>query len=179
MKVNTNKLRAAIKFQSVGDIRYYLNGFRINKNYIDATNGHVAVRMSNCKGFKGDYIIKLIGSIPAKAVETEFLIKECVTKHYDKHGVLVGAQAFELIDGKFPDLDKVIPKENKTGSFPAIQVKYLSLPDKAFKKGGLDYCAVKPVSYNSNEAVVFKLSYEADNKEFGNPIILIMPTRED
>lgn len=177
MKVNTNKLRAAIKFQASGDIRYYLNGFRINSKHIEATNGHVAIRMINCNGFKGDHIIKLIGAIPAKAVKTEFLIKECVAKHYDSADKLVGAQAFELIDGKYPDLDRVIPKENVTGEFPAIQIKYLSLFEKAFKKGGLSYCSVKPVSYDSNEAAVFKLINNIDNEEFGSPVMIMMPVK--
>lgn len=179
MMVNTNKLRAAIKFQAKADSRFYLCGFRINEEYIEATNGHVAVRMDNCEGFTGDYILNLIGAIPAKAVKTEFLISDCVAKHFDINDKLVGAQAFDVIEGKFPDLSGVIPVESCKGEFPAIQIKYMSIFEKAFKKGGLNYCAVKPVSYDSFKAAVFKLCFESDNEEFGSPVIIIMPTRED
>lgn len=179
MKVNTSKIRAAIKFQAKVDVRFYLCGFRINEEYIEATNGHVAVRMDNCEGFVGDYILNLIGSIPAKSVTTEFLINDCVAKHFDINDNLVGAQAFDVIDGEFPNLNKVIPSESYKGEFPAIQIKYMSLFEKAFKKGGLNYCAVKPTSYDNRKAAVFKLCFETDNEEFGNPVIIIMPTRED
>jgi len=43
MKIQTNLLRAASKFQAKDDVRYYLNGIHLNKGKIEATNGHVAI----------------------------------------------------------------------------------------------------------------------------------------
>lgn len=47
MKIDTCKLRAASKFMAKGDVRNYLCGIRINSKFVEATNGHIAVRMDS------------------------------------------------------------------------------------------------------------------------------------
>ena len=179
MKVKSIKLRAAIQFQAKNDVRHYLNGINISKDYIEATNGHIAVRMNNCESFNDEgFIIKFIGSIPKKADTTEILKNERVCKHYDCDGSLIGAQAFDILEGAYPDLSKVVPKTKKKDEFPPLQTKYLNVIDKAFNQASNKFCTVKPVSYALNEAVVFTVTQSALKDEFGCPIILIMPSRD-
>lgn len=179
MKIQTNKIRAAIKFMAVNDVRDYLCGVRINNKHIEATNGHVAVRMDSEIKTKRDVIVKFIGRVPAKSkdVELVFLDGKNTAYHYGALGELIGAQLFDVVDGKFPDLDKVIPKEYSKGEFPNLNAKYAKIFHDAFADGKNDYFGIKAVSYGIGEKIIFKLS-EIKSVTYGNPVIVIMPMSE-
>lgn len=179
MKISTNKIRAAIKFMAVGDVREYLCGVRINNKFIEATNGHVAVRMDSGIKTKLDVIVKLIGRVPAKSKDVELVFSDGknTAYHYDALGDLIGVQLFDVMDGRFPDLDKVIPKEYSKGEFPNLNSKYAKIFHDAFSNGKDDYFGVKAVSYGVGEKVVFKLS-EIKHITYGNPVIIIMSMLE-
>lgn len=179
MKIESCKLRAAQKFSASNDLRHYLCGIRINNKHIEATNGHVAVRMDSEVKTKRDLIIKFNGKIPARAVETVLTFSEGkeTAYHYDGLMKLISAQLFDVVDGKFPDLNKVIPNDFKKGEFPNLNSIYLKLIHDAFSSGKTDYFGVKAVSYGVGEKAVFKLP-DLKNHMFGNPIILIMPMSE-
>lgn len=179
MIVKTMKLRAAAKFQAKNDIRYYLNGIRLSGNYIEATNGHVAVRMKNCDSFgDDDFIVKFVGAIPKKAHTTEFIKEQNVCKHYDGDENLIGAQAFVIVDGKFPDLARVIPKEASIGVMPLFQTKYLSLMDKAFNQFSNRFCSVRFVHSDEQKKAMFEINDNLLNEEFGCPVIVIMGAKD-
>ncbi|QAY18001.1 DNA polymerase III beta subunit [Pseudoalteromonas phage C7] len=180
MKIDSCKLRAAQKFAAVNDPRYYLCGIRINGKHIEATNGHVAVRMDSDVSTKRDLIVSFKGKIPAKAVETVLTFKKGkeTAYHYDGMMNLISAQLFDIVDGKFPELDKVIPTEMTKGEFPNINSIYLKLIHDAFAGGKNDYFGAKAVSYGVGEKVVFKLP-SLKNHTFGNPVIIIMPMSEE
>lgn len=111
-------IRAAKIFQAKKDVRYYLNGLHFDpRGYVEATNGHVAIRIEceQCKQLSKKMILDIKGAkIPAKSDELEFVSMS------DKRGVVLmrdGAlkdldevRSFEVIDGVFPDVDRVIPK---------------------------------------------------------------------
>lgn len=181
MKIKTQILRAADEFRGKADVRRYINGIHINKNFVEATNGHIAVRMDSGIKTRLDIIVRFKGKIPKSAKNTKlsFSKGENVAYHYDNLGQLVSVQVFDLEEAKFPNMDKIIPTELTKGEFPAIQPSFLGVIDKAFgSKGMHKFVYVKPVQYAINKAVVFSIGPKVVNSEFGNPTIVIMPTRE-
>lgn len=181
MKIDTNKLRAADVFRARGDVRFYLNGIRINKDYIEATDGHRAVRMVSGLKTRLDVIIRFNGKIPKSAIKTKLSFKknENVAYHYDGFNALISVQIFELIDGKFPDLNKVIPSDFKVDEMPSLQAKYVGDIDKAFRRSNRDFISVKPVHCGKNDKVVYEFKDEIINTLFGNPMVIIMGIREE
>lgn len=47
MIIQSKLIRAALVCAAKNDVRYYLNGVHITPKYIEATNGHVALRMEH------------------------------------------------------------------------------------------------------------------------------------
>lgn len=182
MKINSNRLRAAQKFCAKNDAREYITGIHINNKFIEATNGHIAVRMKNDARTRMDVIVRFSGAITSKAQITklEFNNGACVAYHYDGMGMLVGVQSFEVISGRFPNVDRIIPAELAQGEyFPAIDVKYLSIFEKAFKHKSLRFLAAICKHYTDKKSnVVFGLNGIA-NEIYGNPLIVVMPIGVD
>lgn len=180
MKIKTCKLRAANVFRGKGDPRPYINGIHINKDFIEATNGHCAVRMSSEVKTRIDVIVRFEGAIPKSAEKTKlsFDKNQSIAYHYDLHGNLLSVQLFNLLDGKFPDLENVIPKEKTKGEFPAVQPSYIAFMDKAFPSSRNKFVYVKPISYSENKVVQYEVGPSIISDEYGDPIILIMPSRE-
>ena len=177
MKIDTCKLRAANEFRARGDIRYYLNGIRINKDHIEATNGHIAIRMKSGIRTRLDVIVDFKGRIPAAAIKTklEFSKGKNTAYHYDGFEQCIGVQLFDIQDGKYPDLSRVIPQEYSiTDKPPSLQAKYMSVIDKAFKKE--KFVAVKTL-HNADQKVIFGVG-GLPNEIYGEPLIVIMGTRE-
>ncbi|HIE0684553.1 TPA: hypothetical protein ACXJNH_002779 [Proteus mirabilis] len=76
MIIQTHLLRAALVCVAKHDPRYYLQGIHISNKYIEATNGHVAVRMEHGIKTRRNEILEFRGSIPAKANTTEIKFTE-------------------------------------------------------------------------------------------------------
>lgn len=180
MKIETCKLRAASKFMAKNGVRHYLCGIRVNSEFIEATNGHIALRMDSGVKTKKDIIISLIGKIPAKSIETHLCFSggKNTAYHYDGFKRVVGVQLFEIKDGKFPDLDKVIPKDFVIGKYPMINAMYQKVFYDAFSSKRDDNFGIKAVSYDTNEKLICKLTGIKEHL-YGNPTIIIMAMRED
>lgn len=180
MEIETHLLRAATKFQAKNDIRYYLNGIHLNHGKIEATNGHVAVILDTGEENDADKIISFVGTIPKKASKTKLCFNddfENIAIHYDHNGLKIDAQLFNVIDGRFPNVERVKPKKLKTDKFPALQTEYLALMHKAFEASSKNFVAVKPINYAKGETVQYELI--GQSKEiFKNPVILIQSVRE-
>lgn len=181
MKIKTSLLRAADEFRGRGEVRGCFNGIHINKHFIEATNGHVAVRMTSDLKTRLDVIVRFKGKIPKSAQKTHLKFSKVgnVAYHYDGFDVLVSAQVFDIEEGKFPSIAKVIPKDLGNDEFPALQPKYLTIIDKAFcsnKFGRFIY--TKPIQYSKDKCVLFTIGPDLIDLEFNSPIILIMPTRD-
>jgi hypothetical protein len=177
MKIDTCKLRAANEFRARGDVRYYLNGIRINKNYIEATNGHTAIRMKSGIRTRLDVIVDFKGKIPAAAIKTklEFSKGKNTAYHYDGFEQCIAVQLFDIQDGKFPDFNRVIPESYELADkHPSLQAKYMAQIDKAFKKE--KFVSVRTL-HNANEKVVFGLGGLL-NEIYGEPIIVMMGIKE-
>lgn len=123
MKNKTIKLPAAIVkaarlFQAKNDVRYYLVGIQLNSTgCIVATNGHVLIKIDHepLKDLEESLIVRIHGTkIPQKAQELEFVFLDDlrgVVRMYNGHGLLMDdVRSFELVEGKFPDHESVMPK---------------------------------------------------------------------
>lgn len=176
MKIQTHLLRAALVCVAKNDPRYYLQGIHINSNYIEATNGHVAVRMEHGISTRRNSIIEFCGPVPKKAVTTEiYFTKEPYAVHRDSTGMRVGFTALKLHDdARFPDLDRVIP-ENHELCLPLFQARYLTYPQKMFG----DDNRMNAVKFNpaGMEAPCMLEFSENINAVFGNPQLIIMPCK--
>ena len=118
-------LRAAQMMQPKNDVRYYLNGVFLGANGdIVATDGHTLFYAPSSfeAGQIEDTIINIEGLIP-KNVETAFF-------DFERKVIIAGKKTlpFTVIEGKFPDYNRVIPKEDAPDSF------YIHIAPKYLKK---------------------------------------------
>jgi len=179
MKIKSKLLRAAQHCQGKEDIRYYLNGIHIYKNIVESTNGHVAVQMTMDKKIRGNFILNIKGVVPAKAQWTKFIFDkdETIAKHYDCYESLISVSCVEVIDGKYPDIDRVIPQ--KFGPIEAIglNTEYVGLFGKMFGKNYMS--AAKFQFSDKNSAALITAASPIVRSEFGNPKFIVMPARID
>ena len=178
--IRSSLVKAAMLFQAKQDIRYYLNGIRIEPNRIAATNGHCLWlhNFDTDLDITESLVLQLKGAIPAKSFNINFEVGEMsgVAFHADIDGKIIAATYFELIDGTYPDIDKVIaPKANEQPT-PVIgfNTEYLSLLQKATKLvGNTRYPSVSVNLRGSNAVSVFNiLGPEFNSKLFLMPVRL-------
>lgn len=141
LKLCAKSVRAAILFAAKNDVRYYLNGILLDhRGYIVATNGHVMIRIENeeCKRLSKDQIIGIKGAkIPAKANYLDLISdsnKGGFVRFSVGHGLadIQEARLFEVIDGKYPDIDRVVPTSDLQPTDKiGINPEYVALVGKA------------------------------------------------
>ncbi|AOM42593.1 hypothetical protein [Xenorhabdus hominickii] len=160
-----------------------LTGVHITRQHLEATNGHVAVRMelteensifSDDDATDTDLVIQFWGNIPEKAVMTEIQLGEKARAvHFKEEDKIEGLTHLEIIHGRFPDLNRIIPTE-KQNVVPPLLAKYLAYPAKMFDEA----MAVKIEPSGMESGCLFR--FDADvNKLYGNPVFVVMPCREN
>jgi len=184
------KVRAAMVFQAVGDGRYYLNGVCIQSSgRIVATNGHCAIAIPIDQPPTLDTIISISGKVPqgAQTVELDFQgdgggFLKCRNSRLS----IVKVLAFEIVDGKFPDLDRVIPTDEEreyskanNPRMPAVQGLYLAKCHQATSPGGNSFSSlvIEPQTKTDGSdvlPVLVRNSYPGRD----SAIMIIMPVRE-
>lgn len=177
MIIQSNLIRAALVCAAKNDARYYLCGIHINKKYIEATNGCVALRMEHGIRTKKSIIIQFEGRIPAKSETTELVFsKEPIAIHRDQSKSRLSITGIKLLDGRFPDLDRVIPKNLDLSVNPVIQAEYLSYPEKMFcRERNFVPVQLRP----SGPDCAVRLQFDpAINSAYGNPQFVVMPCRD-
>ena len=94
------------------DLRYYLNGIHVDlkRDLIESTDGHRCLRVINLTGepFDEEYIFSIQGKAPAKCISVR-ICKEQIT-FFDKMAKVISTVIPQILDGRFPDTDRVIPK---------------------------------------------------------------------
>lgn len=182
MKIKANIIRAAREFQAKNDVRYYLNGFNVTASRVEATNGHVAITMQHDTKRAKKGIYNIIGRIPAKCYEVEFIINKdiSIVKYLCAFGSTLSVGIVEVIKDKFPNINEktikpLLAKPIDSTTIPCMNADYIALASKAFKgfkKPCLDF-----EFRGEQSAAIVKLHGKYPNEEFGNPIIIIMPVR--
>lgn len=122
----------AQKCQAKYDVRYYLEGFHVTKGSVVATNGHYLYQanLKNCElpdymqALVGDnelpesVIINMVQQIkpPIKRAGCEYVLFEIaendvIATTIDHLGGKIAVYLGKVVDGKFPDVNKIIPSE--------------------------------------------------------------------
>jgi len=182
IKVPSKMIAAAMYFAAKGDARYYLNGVRIGKDRVTATNGHVMLdhKLENESGLDADMIVAFKRAIPSDSYLTHFTVldKDTVAvRHMSASGLLVGLDCCQIIDGKYPDVDKVlVPLLGEEVAVPTMtfNFSYLELAAKAAKKINKKWAAGKLRFYGPTAAI----RIEAKCTDHGKAQIVIMPMRD-
>lgn len=178
MIIQSKLLRAALVCAAKNDVRYYLCGLHITPKHIEATNGHVALRMEHGIRTKKNIIVQFEGPVPAKAETTELVFnKEAFAIHRDAFDCRISITGIRLIDGGFPDMERVIPKKFNLSIHPAILAEYLSYPEKMF---GRDRKNIPVQLRPSCEHGAVRIQFDpVINSIYGNPAFVVMPCRDD
>jgi DNA polymerase III sliding clamp (beta) subunit (PCNA family) len=126
LQITTASLKAACLMTADKDARYYLNGVQIQVREdgtvrVRATDGHVAFEdqmQQFCAKQKGpfDLIVPTAQAKEAAKSKQPMLFLEALPE--GRYIYILGDILFTPIEGKFPDLDKVMPVRNKAEVLP-------------------------------------------------------------
>lgn len=172
-------LAAAMMFSGKNDVRHYLNGVRIGKDRITATNGHVMFdhNLQENSGIAEDKIIAFKRSIPASSCTTKLLFVDdhsVAIKHFAPGGKIVGLDLCAVIDGKYPDADSVLAKcsgEKVAVESIMLNTEYVLLVSKAAKKINRRWAGGKFCFYGRFSPV----RVEVECNDYGKSTMIIMP----
>lgn len=180
MKIPSKMLRAAQVCQAKGDVRYYLNGIHIKGRFVESTNGHVCVRMTMGKTIKKERIVNINGAVPKKAHESEFVFgkSESLVKHRDSLGQLLSIHVVEVIDGKYPDISRVIPdiKKKLATEQIGLNTDYINMFGKMFGDRH-SFNLAKFEFFGESNSVKITSPSSIVNEEYGHPVFIVMPGR--
>lgn len=175
LKVSKLLLEGALMFQAKQDVRYYLNGICFMPDgRVAATDGHRAMIASKHENKIKSNVIVSISKSPTKRYAYAFLdTKTGIVTYHDEHEIMVGAGICSEIDGRFPDIDRVIPKQNAPTEQIGFNAKYLADVEKLAKLFNPKYEAVLfELNGNTNAAVA---NISAPTGEAAK--VIVMPMR--
>ena len=179
MKIKLKRilLEGALIFQARKDVRYYLNGICVKSDgRVASTDGHRAfVATGHDNKITEDVIIKF-SKPPVKSYGHVIADTESgIAEYFDFHGLRVGSGLCEVVDGRFPDIDRVFPKEKKAAESIAFNAKYLADVEKAAKLFNPHWeSVVFDLNGNTSAAVANLKSPEGETAK-----IIVMPMRID
>lgn len=126
LTVDKKALLSAMIFQAKCDVRYYLNGiyFAPDKK-LYSTDGHRAfLGEHESEDLKENIIVAIKGPKFVKFDKAKLDTESGIVTYFYDEGLRVGATICEVIDGKYPDINHMIPKEKilyqRFVSMPAI-----------------------------------------------------------
>lgn len=178
-------IKGAMNYQAKTDVRYYLNGVFISqKGFIAATDGQQLfnAECEDAKQLKEDLIVAIQGKVPAKAWKANLVFfgdndgyiwyqssgEKTLKKNNTKE-----CNFFSVIDGKFPDIGKVMPKgKTKAVDTIAVNPSHMATVSKTLKDMGAVYPIVEFKLRGVSDAIEVLLK----TPEY-NATVLIMPAR--
>lgn len=175
LKVSKLLLEGALMFQAKQDVRYYLNGICFMPDgRVAATDGHRAMIASKHENKLTDNIIVSVSKSPTKRYAYALLdTKTGIVTYHDEHEIMVGAGICSEIDGRFPDVDRVIPKQTAPTEQIGFNAKYLADVEKLAKLFNPKYAAVLFELNGNTSAAVANIS--APTGETAK--VIVMPMR--
>lgn len=135
LKVSKLLLEGALIFQAKQDVRYYLNGICFMPDgRVAATDGHRAMIASKHENKIKSNVIVSISKSPTKNYSYAVIdtMAKIVTYH-NNFDVLVGAGICSEVDGNYPDIDRIIPKQAAPAEQIGFNAKYLADVEKLAK----------------------------------------------
>lgn len=177
LKISKLLLESALIFQARNDVRYYLNGICFMPDgRIASTDGHRAFIGGSHDNELAENVIIKIGKSPTKRYEYAIIdTKAKIATYHDEAGVMVGTGICEEIDGRFPDIDRIIPKQTSPTEEIGFNAGYLVDVEKAAKLFNPKLCGVKfELNGNTNAAVCCLSAPSGETAK-----IVVMPMRID
>lgn len=177
LKISKLLLESALIFQARNDVRYYLNGICfIPDGRIASTDGHRAFIGGSHDNELAENIIVKVSKSPTKRYEYAIIdTKSKIATYHDEAGVMVGAGICEEIDGRLPDIDRIIPKETNGAHRIGFNAGYLVDIEKAAKLFNPKFCGVNfELNGNTNAAVCCLSAPSGETAK-----IIVMPMRID
>ena len=166
-------LKAVMLAAAKNDVRYYLNGVMVRNGELAATNGHMAliIKSDDIKS-DGEYIID--NDTLKMILASHKGIKGANRVEVVDSMAITGKSKIHItpVDGKFPDINRVIPQET-SGEVAHFNAEYLLACQKA-KGEFLDnkYPWIK-LQHNGDKGAKFESEDDAGNKLIG----VVMPVR--
>lgn len=190
LKISKLLLEGALMFQAKNDVRYYLNGICFMPDgRVSATDGHRLFVGGNHDNAIEENIIVAVTKSPVKSyavayIDTDTRIVDYLNMDYDNidwndavslSTMRSGVGLCAVIDGKFPDIDRVIPKQTAPAEQIGFNAKYLADVEKCAKLFNPKFESVRfELNGNTNAAVANLSSPTGETAK-----IIVMPMRID
>ena len=142
-RIQTDALKALLRFVAVKDVRYYLIGVNFEpEGYAVATDGHTLMAV-RCEPFSGDSFI-----VPSAAAKAAFSLNKKPPEIAVSREA-IGGVAHTPIDGKFPDWRQLVPTA-PSGDIARFDADYLARVKAAFRDMGATHLAAAGMSVAHN-----------------------------
>jgi len=182
LDVSAEHLEYLSRFMAKGDVRYYLNGIRVEPHsdgaIMVATDGHTLCSYLDPDGKCSEAVIldapkQLIAAAMSKASSKRLIIEggQLKIKHLQEGDVFIYPGNF-LIEGNYPDWRKAIPDELVPGLIGSFNMKYI---DRIYNKkarfaGGTFFHSAKDPQ---TSPAIYRPTF------LRNGICVIMPMRDE
>lgn len=175
LKISKLLLEGALMFQAKQDVRYYLNGICFMPDgRVAVTDEHRAMIASKHENKLKDNVIVSVSKSPTKRYAYALLdTKTKIITYHDEHEIMVGEGICSEINGRFPDIDRVIPKQTAPTEQIGFNAKYLADVEKLAKLFNPKCEAVRfELNGNTNAAVANISSPTGETAK-----VIVMPMR--
>lgn len=173
LRVNASKYISAAACKAKRDVRFYLMGVYLAPNG-DAvgTDGHCLCKVSDAftapDGFTGA-IIELRAKVPAKCEIIEFCTEAGVARFLDNIDRPIEIAQFGVLDGRYPDYNRVIPVKRCALDAVAVDVEILAKAAKVFHKLKLKHVRIEFSEISGSMIVT--------NPAITGVVMVVMPCR--
>lgn len=166
-RIQTDALKALLRFAAVKDVRYYLIGVNFEpEGYAVATDGHTLMAV-RCAPFSGDSFM-----VPSTAIKATLSLNKKLPEIAVSREA-IGGVAHTPIDGRFPEWRRLVPTA-PSGDIAMFDADYLARAKAAFLDMGATLLAAAGMSVAHNGDGPALLSVESIDA-----LMLVMPVRVD
>ena len=166
-------LKAVMLAAAKKDVRYYLNGVMVRNSELAATNGHMLliIKSDDIKS-DGEYIIDNVSLSMIATVHKD--IKGDNRVEVIDSMTTTGSSKISItpVDGKFPDINRVIPQET-SGEIAHFNYEYLLACQKSNQEFFDSKGSYIKLQHNGQAGAKFESEDEYGNKLIG----VVMPVR--
>lgn len=169
-------LLSALLFQAKNDPRYYLMGFCFAPGKeLYSTDGHrLFIGEHQTDGLEQNIIVRLKGPRFTRFDKATFDTESGVVTYLDEFGVRQNLGLCEVVDGKYPDVKRVIPTDNKSVSEIGFNAKYLADVERVARlyNPKFESIRIKPNGSSTGSLIEIRNPWETAK-------IIVMPMRLD
>lgn len=176
LKISRIMLESSHIFRAKSDIRYYLNGVCFMPGgKLAATDGH-RLFMGSHENEMTENVIVSIEKSPVKKYDHAICDTESgLVEFFDIAEQCVGVALCQLVDGRYPDVERIVPKETNAVDRICFNAGYLADVEKCAKLFNPKYQSVIfELQGNDKAAVATVKSPTGETAK-----IIVMPMRID